>query len=103
MLQQGLLLLFVERLDLVQIEQYPVGGQHCVQLGDNRLDIRRGGRGGVELEQLALGLFGNDIRHGGLPGAGGAVEDQIWHRAGFNDPPQNGPLAQDMVLAIDFR
>ena len=102
-LQQGLLLLLVEGLDLVQIEQDAVGGQHGVQLGDDGLDIRRGGGSCVELEQLALGLLGDDVRHGGLPGARGAIENQIGHRAGLDDPPQDGPLAQNMVLAVDLR
>ena len=72
MLQQGLLLLLGEVLDLVQVQENPVGGQKGVQLGDNFPDVRRSGRGGVEAAELPLGLLGDDIGHGGLAHPRGA-------------------------------
>ena len=102
MLQKSLLLLFVEGLNLVQIEQYPVWGQHGVQLRNNRLDVRRGGRRGVELKELSIRLLGDDICHGCLAGPRGTVEDQVRHRAGVDNPAQDSPFAQNMILAVDL-
>ena len=48
-LEPELLLPLIEGLDLVQVQEYPVGGQEGVQLGDDLLDVRCGGGGGIEL------------------------------------------------------
>ncbi len=47
-LQQGLLLLFIEILDLIQVEQHPVGRQQGVNISDDLPNVRNGGGGGVE-------------------------------------------------------
>ena len=47
--QQGLLLLFVKGLNLIQVQQHTVGGHQRIQLAGDLPNVRCGGRGGVEL------------------------------------------------------
>ena len=47
--QQGLLLLFIKGLNLVQIQQHPVGCHKGVQLGHNLFDVSSGSCGGIKL------------------------------------------------------
>ena len=68
-LQQGLLLLFVEVLDLIQVEQDAVGGQHGAHLGNNVLDVGQGGGGGIHPPQGAPRPAGDEVGHRGLPRA----------------------------------
>ena len=98
-LQEGLLLLFVEGLNLVQIQQHPVRGHEGVQLGHDLLDVSRGGGGGIQLEQGPVGLLRNDVGNGGLSGAAGAVEDHVGDLPGVDEPPQHRALAQNMLLS----
>ena len=102
MLQQGLLLLFIEGLDLIQVQQHTVGGQEGIQLGNDLLDIGGGGRGGVELIKGPVGLLGNDVGHGGLSRAAGAIEHHVGNVPGVDQAAQNGPLPQNMLLAVDL-
>ena len=97
--QQGLLLFFVEILDLVQIEQHAAGGQHGVKLGDDLLDVGNAGGGGVELSQGAVGALGDNAGHGGLAGAGGAVEDHVGDLPALHNAAQHPVPAQNMALA----
>jgi len=84
-LQQRLLLFFVEILDLVQIQQYAVRREERVQLGINLLNVS-GGRGRcVEFAQLPLRFFRNQICNGRLACAGRTVEDHIRNRTALND------------------
>ena len=99
MLQQALLLFFVEGLDLVEIEQDAVGRHEGVQLGDDVLDVRRGGGGGVELVEGTLGGIGDDVGDGGLSRAAGAVEDQIGDLPRLNHAAEHFALTEDLLLA----
>ena len=101
-LQQGLLLLFVEGLNLVQVQQHPVGGQKGVQLGHDLLDVRSGGGGGIELEERPVGLLGDDVRHRGLTGAAGTVEHHVGDVPGVDQPPQHSALPKNMLLSVDL-
>ena len=86
--QQRLLLLFVEILDLVQIQQHAVRREKRVQLGINLLNVS-GGRGRcVELAQLSLCFLRDQVRNGRLARAGRPIKNHIRHSAAFNDPAQ---------------
>ena len=98
-LQQGLLLLFVEVLDLVQVEEHPVGGQHGADVLDDVLDVGDGGSCGVQTVQRPVGAPGNDVGHGGLAGARGTVEHQVGDGAAVDNPAQQAVPPQDMALA----
>ena len=93
-LQQGLLLLFIKGLDLIQVQQNAVGGHKGIQLGYDVLDIRCGGRGGVQLVECPVGLLGYDLGDGGLAGAAGAVEDHVGNIAGLDQTAQNRVLSK---------
>ena len=97
-LQQGLLLLFIEILDLIQVEQHPVGRQQGVNISDDLPNVRNGGGGGVEPVQGAVGLIGDDVGHCGLAGAGRAEKDHVGHLTALDDAAQNPVLAQDVAL-----
>ena len=90
-LQQALLLLFVEILYLIQVQQRPVGGHHGPHIRHDVLHILERGGGGVEMVELLVGLLGDDARHGGLARAGRPVEDQVRGRPTLDDPPEHGP------------
>ena len=96
--QQGLLLLFVEVLDLVQIQQHAARRQQRPHVPDDALHILKGGGGGVELVQRAVGPFGDDVGNGGLPGPGGTVKDHVGVCALLNEPAQQGVGPQQMFL-----
>ena len=55
--------------------------------------------GGVELMEGAVGLLGDDPGHGGLAHTGGAVKDHVGDVAGLDDPAQELPLPQNLLLA----
>ena len=97
-LQQALLLLFVEILDLVEIEQHSAGSEEGVQLVDNLLDIPDAGRGGVELSEGTAGALGNDAGHRGLARAGGTVKNHIGDGAAEDYAPQHAVFPQNMLL-----
>ena len=102
MFQQGLLLLFVEGLNFVQIQQHPVGSHEGIQLRHDLLDVCRGSGGGVELVEGAVGLLGNDIGDGGLSRAAGAVEHHVGDVPGIDQAAQHRALAQNMLLTVDL-
>ena len=97
-LQQALLLLLVEVLDLIQIQQNAIRGHHGIHVGDDGLDIRQAGGGGVEMVQRLLRPLGDDVGNGGLSRAGRAVEDQIGFGPVFDQAAQQRALAQQMLL-----
>ena len=99
--QQRLLLLFVEILDLVEIQKHAVRREEGVQLGVDLLDIGGGRRSRVELAQLALRFFRDQVRDRRLARAGRPVEDEIRHAAGFDDAAQKAVFAQNMLLPAD--
>ena len=98
--QQGLLLLFVEGLNLVQIQQHPIGGHKGIQLGHNVFNVSGGGGGGIELVQGAVGLLCDNIGNGGLSRAAGAIENHIGDISGVNKPAQDALFPQNMLLPI---
>ena len=102
MLQKGLLLLFIEGLDLIQVQQYPIGGHKGIQLGYDLLDIRRGCGGGIQLIQGPVCLFCDDVGNGGLTRAAGTVENHVGDLPGVDQPPQNRLFSQNMLLSINL-
>ena len=101
-LQQGLLLLLVEVLDLIQIEQHPLRGHQGADLPHDLLDVGNGCRGGVQPVQGAVGALGDDVGHRSLSRARGAVEDQIGHVPALDHPAQQALLSQYMLLSHHF-
>ena len=65
-LQQVLLLLFIEVLNLVQIEDHTVTPFKGIQLADDLLDVCGRGGGTVEPVELFTGPAGDDVGNGGL-------------------------------------
>ena len=98
MLQQGLLLFFVEGLDFIEIQQHAVGREQGIELPDDLLDVRGGGRGRIELVERALCGVCDDVRDGCLAGAARPVEDQVRHLAGLDHAAQHFTLAQNFLL-----
>ena len=96
--QQRLLLLFVEILDLIEIQQHAAGGEHGVQLRDYLLDVGDTGGRRVELAQTAVSALGDDARDGGFPRAGGAVEYHVWYLPALDDTPQHTAGTKYMLL-----
>ena len=94
-----MLLFFVEILDLVQIEQHPLGRKKGVQLIHNGFDIAEGSGGGIEPVELPVGLTGDDAGQSGFSHAGGAVEDHIGNVPIFNEAAKNTVGADQMALA----
>ena len=86
--QQRLLLLFVEILDLVEIQQNAVRREERVKLGINFLDIGGGRSRRVELAQLSLRFFRDQVRNGRFARAGWAVEDHIGNGTALDDAAQ---------------
>ena len=100
-LQQALLLLFIEVLDLVEIQKNAVRREHGVQLVDDRADIRKPRGCGVELSQRAVRLFRDDARDGRFACAGRAVKDHVRDIAALDNAAQQPALAENVVLADD--
>ena len=100
--QQALLLLFVEILDLIQIQQDAAGGQQRPHIRDDVLHVLQGRRGGVQAVQRLVGLFRDDVGHGGLAGAGGAVEHHVGVSPGIDQAAQNTAGRQQVPLTHDF-
>ena len=99
-LQQGLLLLFIEGLNFVQIQQHTIWRHKRIQLGYNFLDIRCGSGGGIQLEKCAIRLLGDDIRNGCLARSARPVKNHIGNLLRLYQAPQNRALSQNMFLTI---
>ena len=97
-LQQALLLALVEVLDLIQVQQHPIGGNEGADIPHDVPDILGAGGGGVEPVQGAAGPLGDDIGHRSLSHAGGAVEDHIGVAAAVDKPAQQAAGAQQVLL-----
>ena len=98
-LQQGLLLLLVEVLDLVQVQQHTAGRQQRSHVADDVLDVLEGRRGGVETVQGLLCPLRNDVGDGGLPRAGGPVEDHVGVGAALDQAAEHRAGGQDVALS----
>ena len=97
--QQRLLLLFIEILDLVEIQQHAAGSQQCVKLGDDLFYVGKSGGRCVQFAQGAVGFFCDDARNGSLARARGTVENHVRDAAAFNDAAQQAALAENVFLA----
>ena len=97
-IEEGLLLLLVEVLDLVQIEQHALRREEGIELVDDGLYIRDAGGGGVQAAQRPVRPLGDDPRDGGLARAGGSVEDHIGYASAVRDAAQHTVRAEDMLL-----
>ena len=87
--QQALLLLFVEILDLIQIQQDAAGGQQRPHIRDDVLHVLQGRRGSVQAVQSLVGLFRNNVGHGGLTGARGTIEHHVGIGPSVDQAAQN--------------
>ena len=102
MLQQGLLLLFIEILDLVEIQENATDAREGVELLHHRLDIG-GGRGGpVELVQPHIGPPGDDPGQSGLAHPGRAVKNKVRDMPRLDNGAQGLARRDQMLLADDI-
>ena len=97
--QQRLLLLFVEILDLIEIQQNTVNSVKTVQSRHYLADVGGGGCGAIELDQLFLRLLRDNRRERCLSHARRAVKNQIRDGAGLDDPTQRLAGCEQMALA----
>ena len=100
--QQALLLLFVEILDLIQIQQDAAGGQQRPHIRNDVLHVLQGRRGGVQTVQRLVGPFRDNVGHGGLAGAGGTVEHHVGVGPGVDQAAQNTAGRQQVPLTHNF-
>ena len=96
--EQGLLLLFIEVLYLVEIEQDSVEPLKGIEPGDDLLDICGRGGGSVELLEGLAGLLCDVGREGGLSDARRPVKNQVGHVAALDDFSQRSALSEQVLL-----
>ena len=83
--QKGLLLLFVEILDLIQIQNNTVHPFKGIQRRDDFLKVSGAGSGAVELIQLFASLLCNDAGNGSFAGSRRTVKNQIGCMTGLSN------------------
>ena len=98
-LQKGLLLLFIEILDLVEVQKHAARCEEGVQLVDDLLDVGDARGGGVELSEGAVGALRDDAGYCCFARARGAVEDHVRDLPALHDAAQKPALAEDVPLA----
>ena len=96
--QQALLLLFIQVLDLVQIQQNAARRCQRADILEYCLDIPGAAGGAVELVQGHAAVLGNDACHRSLSGAGGAVKDHVRNAPAFNGTAEHPLRGQQMLL-----
>ena len=94
-----MLLLFVEVLDLIQIEQDAIISGKRIQFADDRLDIRNGNGRPIEFVQFFVCTFCNNAGDCGFADTGRPVKNQVWDVARFNNAAQDLAFAEDMLLS----
>ena len=100
--QQALLLLFVQVLDLIQIEQdasRPGQGADVFQHG---LDIPRPAGSTIELMQGHAAVLSDNAGHRGFARAGGAIKNHVGDLAALDGAAENSARSQKMLLAADI-
>ena len=99
--QQALLLLFVQILDLVQIQQDAARSRQRTDVLEHRLDVPCAAGCAVQLVQCHTAVFCNDAGHGGLARAGWAIEDHIGDTPALDGTAEHPVRRQQMLLATD--
>ena len=97
-LQQALLLLFVQVLDLVQIQQDAARPRQRADVLEHRLDVAGAAGSAVELVQSHAAVLCDDAGHCGLAGTGRAVEDHVGDAAALNGTAKHPARGQQMLL-----
>ena len=87
-LQQGLLLLLVEILDLIQVKENSFQGHQGPDVCDDLFDVTDGRGSGVQPVQGPVGPPGDDVGHRGLSGTRGTVKDQVGDVTPLDDPAE---------------
>ena len=101
--QKALLLLFVQVLDLVQIQQNAARRCQRADILEHCLDIPGAAGGAVELVQGHAAVLGNNACHRGLSGAGGAVKDHVGDAPALDGAAEHPPRSQQMLLPAHIR
>ena len=101
-LQKALLLLFVQVLDLVQIQQDASRTCQRADILEHRLDVASAAGSAVELMEGHAAVLGDDAGNGGLARAGGAVEDHVRDMSALDGAAEHLSLGQKMLLAADI-
>ena len=91
-------MLFIEILNLVEIQKNPVRRGKRAELCDNIFNIGGGSVRAVELSQGAVSRFGDNPRKRGFARAGRPVKNHIRQRAGGNNIPQRHIFAEQVFL-----
>ena len=92
------MLLFVEVLNLVQIQKHAVRRQKRIKLRVDLLDIAGRRCRGVELAELAVRTLRDDVGDRGLARAGRTVENHIRNLAGIDNPAQKPVFSENVRL-----
>ena len=99
--EQGLLLLFIKILDLIQIKQDAVYARKGAELCHDLLDVGGGGSGAVELAQRLVGFVGYISGERRFADARRTVEYQVGYLAALDYPAQRFALRQEVPLPDD--
>ena len=81
---------------------WPAGREAVVGGGEHLAQLLHAAGHGAELLEMAAALLGQQPCQGGLAGAGRAVEDHRAQPVGRQQPPQQLPLAEKMLLADEL-
>ena len=102
--QQGILLRLGETVYLVNEQDGACRRKEAVALGpfDDLAHILHAAGHGAQGVEGRLQAVGNDLRQSGLSHAGRPPQDEGGNAAGVYHPPQDGPLAHQMLLADVF-
>jgi len=102
--QETILLGAVEAVDLVHEEQRGLAvGAAARGFLEAFLEVGDAGEHGAELDEVQVGLFGEQAGDGGLADARGAPEDQRGKRAALEHAREGAGGAQQVILADDLR
>ena len=93
-----MLLLFVEVLDLVEVQQNAARCHERADIGNDVLHVLQGRRRRIQAVERLVRLIGDDIGDCRLSRAGGTVEDHIGARAGIDQAAQKSPFSDQMLL-----
>ncbi len=102
--EEDVLLGFVEAVDFVEEEDGALAGvaEADFGFGEDFADFFDTHGAGVELDEVAVGVCGDEVGEGGFSGAGGAVEDDGGEAVGFDHSSEEFARAEDMGLAGEF-
>ena len=100
--KEGLLLLFVEILYLVEVQKDAVHSVNCACVGDNIPDVGCSCGGAIELMELHSRIFCNYPCNGGFSYSRGTVKYHIGDIAAVDYAPEISAFVKEMTLTDNF-